>query len=266
MDFSKYRLEKLLHIVAGVIPGFVALSIYGAAVPGAFRWFWILGTVGYRTKLALAALVALLAGTTINTIVNVILYTVGYTAGSLLAHKQVGAPDVAPWRDPTWRAALSKVLDTPPKDTQFWWSGLYEFKKKQIEPLSGPQKEIALTGLEMERLQNLREDSEWHRWYNHYHQAVLQPSETDVVFYVQRGLHFNLETASVYALASMPFVAAIRHWWCICPALFWFVALVLSEFGSAKNITDRWATLDRQITFLSQLVQKGRGTSLDTTS
>jgi hypothetical protein len=253
MDISKYPLEKVLHIIAGVIPGLVVLWIYRVALPGAYDWFWSVGMLGYRTKLVIVLTVALLIGTTVNTLVNTILYCVGFTFGRLQQESQ--APEIAPWRDPTWRAALSKVLSTPPRDTQFWFSQLYQFKQQVTESLPVDQRSLALLQLETERLENVREDTEWKRWYEHYHMVVLQPSESDFVFYVQRGLQFNLETASLYALVSLPFVPGIRHWWCIGPALFWVLALVANEIGTTQNAINKWSTLDRQITYLTELAR-----------
>jgi len=255
MDLSKYPLEKLLHVVGGVIPGFVALLIYRTAVPGSFSWFSALGSLGYRTKLGIVLLVALLIGSTINAFVSSFLGGIGGAVGGV-TNKPHYAVKVAPWRDPTWRVALSKVLSDPPKDTQLWADWVYEMKRKAVESIPAAERGLALTKLESERLQNQREDWEWARWYEHYHMAVLQPSENDVLFHVQRGLHFNLETASLYALVSLFFVPAMRHWWCTLPACFWVFLLVVFEINGARSVMDKWSTLDRQITHLSGLARK----------
>jgi hypothetical protein len=67
MDFTKFPLEKLLFFVAGVIPGFVALLIFGLAHPAAFNWFFVLGFLGYKTKLCLILLVAFVVGNSLTT-------------------------------------------------------------------------------------------------------------------------------------------------------------------------------------------------------
>lgn len=253
MDLSKYPLQKLLHIVAAVIPGFVALWIHELAAPGSFGWLWTSNSLGYRTKLCIALLAMLLTGTTINTLVNMVLGAIGGAVGG--ARARATAPDTAPWRDSSWRAALSKLLqDAAPANTSFWFPRLYELKTQQVTiDTPEPQRGLALSKLERERLQNLSEDMEWERWYRQYHLALLQPSESDIVFYVQRGLQFNLQTASLYALASLAFVPEIRHWWVLVPALFWAVGLAGQEFYGVQNALNMWSTLDRQITYLAEL-------------
>lgn len=255
MDFSKYPLDKLLHIIAAVIPGFIALWVYQVAVPGAFRWFWSFGSLGYRTKVALVLVVALLAGTTLNTLVNMLLGGIGGAIGGARNHAGT-RPETAPWRDPAWRAALSKILPAPPKDTPFLFPRMYELRKQQVLDSVPPEgQRLVLLKLEAERLQSVREDMDWERWYQHYHLAVLRPSEADAVFYVQRGLQFNLETASLYVLASVAFVPGVRHWWCVAPAVFWAAALVATEWKGVVEALNHWSTLDRQITYLTELAR-----------
>ncbi len=69
MDLSKYPIHKLLYVVASVIPGFSALLIYRAAVPHCFDWFFSLGSLGYRTKVGIVLLTALLIGSTVTRLV-----------------------------------------------------------------------------------------------------------------------------------------------------------------------------------------------------
>lgn len=252
MDLSKYPLEKLLHIVASVIPGFVVLVIYHAAVPNSFTGFWSMGSVGYRTRLSIVLLLALVVGSTVNAIVNSLLGGIGGAVGAY-TYKHHYMVEFAPWRDPTWRAALSKVLREPPKNTLLWPDWFYEMKRKAAESAPGGPNALALTQVDSEMLQNRREDREWARWYEHYHTAVLQPRENDVVYYVQRGLQFNLQTASLYTLVSLFFVPAIRHWWCVLPASIWVALLIGSEVYGAKNVMNKWSTLDLQITHLTEV-------------
>jgi hypothetical protein len=66
MNLSRYPLERVFHLAAGVIPGFVVLLVFEAAHPGSFVWFFGLGFVGYRTKLATILLVAFVLGNTLT--------------------------------------------------------------------------------------------------------------------------------------------------------------------------------------------------------
>ena len=78
---------------------------------------------------------------------------------------------------------------------------------------------VAQANLDRERFDTQAEDSKWSQWYYHYHLKVLASRKRwDFQNYVQHGLVFNLETAAVYTLISVPFVPVIRHWWCITPA------------------------------------------------
>lgn len=111
MDFTKFPLEKLLFFVAGVIPGFVALLIFGLAHPAAFNWFFVLGFLGYKTKLCLILLVAFVVGNSLTTFLERFLAAIGGAIGGAAASRPYQAPyscNVAPWRDPSWRAILKK--------------------------------------------------------------------------------------------------------------------------------------------------------------
>jgi len=107
--------------------------------------------------------------------------------------------------------------------------------------------------VEVAKLKNQREDGEWARWYEYYHALVLRPADRDVLFHVQRGLHFNLQTAAVYLLLSTPIVPGIRRWWCILPAFLWAGFLVVEEFAGLQQWANKWSTLDKQITYLMEL-------------
>ena len=157
MDISKLRLDRLLYVIGGVIPGFVALLIYRVAAPNSFAWFLSLGSLGYQTKLGIVLVTALLVGRTLTAFLTVFLGVIGGVIGHRL-FKPPHALSTAPWRDPTWRAALSRVLGEPPKDTQRWQAWFYEQKLRQIESLPEAQQPLARTRLELERLENEGED------------------------------------------------------------------------------------------------------------
>ena len=251
-DLLKYPFEKLMHVLAAVIPGFVALSIYHLANPGPLVWFWTLGSLGYLTKIWIVSIVALLIGSTINTLVSAILS--GIRLVLQISPVEPQRPVVAPWRDPAWRAALSRVLPDPPTDSQLWCPGLHALKRKDaVDSVSSADRDAALAKVEGERMQIEKDDAEWERWYRHYHFVVQQPS--DFVSYVQRGLQFNLETASLYALVSLFFVPAIRHWWCVAPAAFWVCVLVGTEGWRTAKAIDLWFTLEEQIAYLVEHVR-----------
>jgi hypothetical protein len=252
MDLSKYPIQKLLFVAAGTIPGFVALLIYRAAAPHCFDWFLSLGSLGYRTKVGVVLLTSLPIGATVTRFVAGLIGGIEGAIGAVLS-KPSHVVKVAPWRETIWRAALSKVLREPPKSTMLWPDWFYAQSLQAIALLPEDQRAMAGTQLELDRLANQSEDAEWNRWYRYYHNRILFPAERDFLFEVQRGIHFNLQAAAVYVLGSAWFVPAVRAWWCMLPACFWFIVLIGEEWIGSQNAVNLWSTLDRQITFLSEL-------------
>ncbi len=257
MDWSKYPLEKLVYFVAGVIPGFVALLVYNAACPGVFTWFLSLGFLGYRTKIITILVTSFLVGNSLTSFLGAILGGIGGAIGGT-PYKAPHTHNIAPWRDPRWRAVLSKVLGADaPNNTSLMQPWLYEHQKAAINQQPDvAQRNMALFQLEGDKFSLERDDSEWSRWYDYYHSTVLRPSDLDVFFHVRRGLAFNLETTAVYLLISACFVHAVRQWWCILPSCLWTLILGASEWSEAKTMMDRWSTLAKQITYLSELSRR----------
>lgn len=103
MDWSKYRLDKLIYLAAGVIPGFTALLIFELNRPGAFDWFFQLGFLGYRTKLGLIMLVAFVIGHTLTSLLGAVLGAMGGAFGGVAGYLPPNFHETAPWRDSTWR-------------------------------------------------------------------------------------------------------------------------------------------------------------------
>jgi hypothetical protein len=259
MDWSKYPFEKLFFFIAGVIPGFIALLVFECAAPGSFKWFVALGFLGYRTKLAVILLTAFVIGNSMTTLLYKLLGAIGGAIGGYVGYKPPHSYDVAPWRDPGWRGVLKNYLGPDaPDDTWPMRKDLYDFRVQQISVQPPAQQVGALAALNLEKLKTERDDTDWARWYDQYHRTVLKPEDTDMVFHFQRGLNFNLETAAIYLLVSMIIVPQLRHWWTILPACFWTVSLMLEEVYSFRQMTNKWSTLNTQITYLSELSRKAR--------
>lgn len=257
MDLSKYPLEKLFFFVAGIIPGMAALLVFEVAAPGSFNWFFALGFLGYRAKIAVVLVTAFVVGNSMTTLLYKLLGAIGGAIGGYLGYKSPHSYDVAPWRDPGWRTALKNYLEAEaPDDTWPMRKDLYDFRVQQINAQPQDQQPGFLAALNFEKLKTERDDADWARWYDQYHRAVLTPQDTDVLFHFQRGLNFNLETAAIYLLVSMMIVPRLRHWWTILPACFWTISLVLEELVAFKQITNKWSTLNTQITYLSELSRK----------
>lgn len=255
---SKYPLEKLFYFVAGIIPGFVALLVYQQAVPDAFKWFFSVGFLGYRVKLAVATIVACIIGNTLTTFFSSFLGAIGGAVGSVLATRRTPQlsflEDVAPWRDARWRALAKKQLGAnAPDDTTIMSRQIFEQRSQMVELLPEGERESALIKLRLEKGKNDLDDMHWENWYDHYHHVILQPESRPTEWYVQNGFNFSLQTTSVYVLLSSPFVPSVRQWWCIGPACFWLFLLVAESYASVRRLFDKWATLDEQIRYLSGL-------------
>jgi hypothetical protein len=254
-DLSEYPLEKLVLFAAGVLPGFVALLVFEQAAPGSFGWFFSLPFLGYRTKLSLIVLVAFVVGNTMSAFLSSLFRWVGWIIGYTLGHlfyKPSHFHDVAPWRDPTWRGLVKSRLGTQaPNDTRLMPQEIFDLRKKMLEGLPEEQRSSALFDLVNERMDAAMDDANWARWYEHYHQLLIQPDDRDVVWHVRNGLNFNLQTASLYVLISALVVPSIRHWWCILPACMWVLDLVGEFCWLVKQFSDKWSTLPEQIKYLS---------------
>jgi hypothetical protein len=257
MDLSKYPIEKLFYFVAGIIPGFIALLIFNLVTPGSFGWFFTLGFLGYKTKLSLILLTAFVVGNSMTTFLTSLLGAIGGAIGARVAQQPYKPPysyDVAPWREPTWRAVLrNRLKEQTPKDTRPMSQELLELKRKGIDLLPEAQREAAHASLNLEKFDADIDDGNWSRWYDHYHEVVLNPEKRDLQWFVQTGLSFNLETAAPYVIVSVPFVPAVRHSWCIWPAAFWVVLLIAQSYSESIRYNNKWSTLSAQIRYLSEI-------------
>ena len=261
MDWSKYPLYKLSFFVAGVIPGFVALLIYQVAVPGSFAWFFHLCFLGYRMKLTLIILTAFVIGNSMTRFLYGTFAMVGGVIGRVVGRRPYKPPhtvSVAPWRDTRWRVALKKYLgNDAPKDTILMSQDLHNLKLQMANQQPPALVQRAIAEVENEKLSAEIDDLNWSRWYDHFHSLVLTSTERDFAFYVERGLHYNLQTASVYVLISACFVPILRYWWVLTPTLLWTFFLLMEEYGGLMQYLNKYSTTSKQITYLSELSRKG---------
>lgn len=253
MDASKYPLEKLAWLVCGIIPGLVALVIYQVHSPGHFTWFFSIGFLGYRAKLAVILSVALIVGHTIARTLNGILGAIGGAVGAGWAtthpYKPTASEEIAPWRDTRWRTALKKHLGSgSPPDTAPMRQSIYDTTLKLIDMMPQEKQALERLKLEQEKLQSESDDLKWSEWYIHYHKIVL--TRQDFASHIHAGLSFNLAAASVYVLICATFMPQLRHWWCLWPAVLWILIVAAENHNAFKKLTDEWSTLDDQIKYL----------------
>ena len=166
MELTKYPVERLFSFIAGIIPGFVALLIYQLAVPGSFGWFFTLGFLGYRTKLALILLTAFVIGNSMATFVRATMGAVGGVIGTRKAQKTPFEPAhqyrVAPWRDARWRGVIrAKLGSRTPNDTRPLFDELLTLKRQAIDLLPPEQRQQAHANINLEKLNAEIDDGLW---------------------------------------------------------------------------------------------------------
>jgi hypothetical protein len=255
MDLSKYPLEKVFYFVAGIIPGFAALLIFQLAAPGTFTWFFTLGFLGYKTKLALILLVAFVIGNSMASFLRGTLGMIGGVIGGVVSQPYVPpqTQTIAPWRDPRWRTVLKKQLGAQvPNDTRLINDDFFNQRREIINLQPEPQRAAAIHALSQEKLLTEIDDGAWQQWYDHYHRIVLSDPERDFQWYVGHGLAYNLETTAVYVVLSAFVVPAVRHWWSLGPAIFWVLILFSQEYTGMRRYFDPWSTLSEQIGYLDR--------------
>jgi hypothetical protein len=256
MELSKLPIEKVFFFIAGIIPGFVALLLFDLAHPGSFLWFFGMGFLGYKTKLGIILLTAFVIGNSMTTFLSAFLGAAGGIMGAKIAKEPYKPPEsfkLAPWRDKRWRTALRRRLgQQTPKDTVLMGEEIFNIRVQAVGMMPEAERPMALTALSLEKLGTEMDELAWAGWYDRYHHRVLISRDNwDVQRHVLHGLNFNLETTALYTLLSTPFVASLRHWWCILPAVFWTLILIAEQFDSLRRFKDPWSTLTQQIDYLS---------------
>jgi hypothetical protein len=127
---------------------------------------------------------------------------------------------------------------------------IVDLRTKIANNLPPAQQQEAITALHLERLAAESDDLDWVVWYSHYHKIILEPSR-DVIWHVNTGLAFSLETAALIVLISATVVPSVRRWWCILPCCMWLFLFVLDQVFAAKKALDKWSTLSDQVKYLS---------------
>jgi hypothetical protein len=209
MDLSKYELEKAFFFFAGIIPGSTALLIFALAHPGAFEWLFREEFLGYRSKLVLIGLIAFVVGNSMSALLGGFLGAIGGAIGGWHStSRPYVAPylqEIAPWRDHRWRVALANRLATKaPNDTSILPDDIWNQRRKLTDYLPEADRPKALFEIDSEKLNTEKDDLNWEQWYEHYHHIVAldRHRKWGLDDYFRRGLYFNLQTASLYALLS----------------------------------------------------------------
>jgi hypothetical protein len=256
MNLIKYQIDKLVYFIAGIIPGLTALLICDLARPGTHQWFFSQPYLTYTTQLSLVLFVAFVLGFSLTTFLRMLLGGLGGVIGKFTKRfylLQAPSYVAAPWHDTRWRTVLRRHLGSgAPKDTRPIHPDIFEGRKKLIELMPNPQeREMAMFNLNSEKLDAEIEDMKWERWYDQYHQRVLEPDPRDLFFHVGWGLRANFYSAAFVALIASPFVPPLQHWWVWGLTSGWLLLLVAEEYAWFDKRRDQWTTLNAQIKYLS---------------
>jgi hypothetical protein len=253
MERSNYPLEKMVSFVASVVPGFTALLTFQMAAPGSFSWFFHLGFLGYRAKLAVIVLMACVIGFSMTTFVRIVLSALGGAIESKRTPKPSYVYPIAPWRDPRWRMALKGYLGPQaPEDTLLVTQELFDQKRTALDLQAEPARSLALKNLTIQKSKTELDDFYWAQWYDHFHRVVLEPSDRDFAN-VRSVLNINLGTAGLCVLIGSIPVPSLRQWWSLVLAVGWTIVLIGQEFKDQDKYRSQWSTLSTQIKYLFEV-------------
>ena len=91
-----------------------------------------------------------------------ILSGLGGAIAGVIGYKPNHMYDVAPWRNPRWRVAVSKVLgEDTPADSPFLTEWFYDYRLQLIGQQPEAVRTAAIVELNRERLESWENDSEW---------------------------------------------------------------------------------------------------------
>lgn len=256
MELMKYKLERFVVVMAAIVPGLTAMWVYYIAVPSSYQWLKASRFFGERSPLFLTLLVAFVVGYTTTSVLSSFLGFIGGVFGSYRKYVYRAAHEytIAPWRDHRWRIALKGVLGSDaPRDSHLLADEVVKLRTNWANQLAQPQRGTELSDLAQEKLQTEIDDTQWERWYDHYHHRVLLDYDAiDVMKGVYDGLSLNFAATGIYLLVSSIKVPELRHWWILIPAAYWVVVLCVQSYVVVRNLDDKWSSLDTQIKFLSQ--------------
>ena len=120
MEWLKITLERLFGFIVAVIPGGVVLVLFGIHHPQWAIAIRDISYLGYRTKITLTLVIALITGWTVITMFTAITGGLeGAFAGMFQKWLAGEAPKYPPWRNKNWRALLIKHLGSAaPEDLE----------------------------------------------------------------------------------------------------------------------------------------------------
>jgi len=264
IDFGKFPFEKAVHLLAKVLPGFALLFVYDAKNSGAITNILSLPYLGYATRLWLLIAVCFILGYTLSSVLSTVVGGVGGAIGALWASiarsKHPYEYQVAPWRDPNWRAAYcSRFGSAAPKDlTLIVPRDAAELLRlsQPLPPNLADQQKLAeqLTvqinaGLKaaIEAIQN---DTDWRMRYEDIKLKVLFQQPLEPIEEVIGRLDSDFSVASAVLIVGAALSANLRIWWLMLLATGWLIVGVLRFSAKAYQILAPWSTLSAQIEML----------------
>ena len=264
IDFGKFPFEKAVHLLTKVVPGFALLSVYNAKNPSAITGLLSLPYLGYATRVWLMISICFVLGYTLFTVVNSVGGALAGAIGALWGYfarsRHPYEYQVAPWRDPTWRAAyISRFGSEAPKNLTLVLprhaAELLESRQPLPAGLADHQRLAEQITLQINSelkaaIDAITNDTDWRMCYERMKFMVLFQRPLEAIEEVLGQLDSDFSIASIIVIVGAALSNQFRVWWLMFPATGWLVVGVLRFCAKVYQFTYPWSTLRAQIELL----------------
>ena len=249
MEWIKITVDRLFGFLTALIPGSAALYLFALHYPHSIKQFWLIGYLGYQTKITISLFSMFLVGWTISTALNSFLGAIGGAIGGLTRMKE---SEFKPWHDKNWRALLTKYLsDAAPPDIQPISETVLQSELESINQyLDSDERVQRSLDAVMRKNEADLNDFMWSRWWTQFH--IMLALDFDPITKMRMSLTHNFQAASIIILCSIPFNPSLNQWWLIAICVFWIVLMVIEGISFLFFIRNPWSTLYRQMAYLEK--------------
>lgn len=264
LDFGKLPVEKAVHLLTKVLPGFALLFLYNSKVPGTVSHALSLPFLGYATRIWLLVAICFTLGYSLSTVLKTVISAAAGALGALWAswarRRHPYNYQIAPWRDSNWRSAYkSRFGPDAPKDITLVLplnaAQLLEMSQP-LPPNLGNQQHLA-EQITMQINSDLKaaidaitNDIEWRMCYERIKLKVVFDQPLEAIEEVMGGLDSDFSLASALVLLGTAISPQFRAWWLLAPAIGWLIVSVLRFCAKAYQFAQPWNTLTAQIDLL----------------
>ena len=264
LDFAKFPFEKSVHLLTKFLPGFALLYVYNTRSPGAITNILSLPYLGYATRLWLLIAICFTSGYTFSVFLNSFASAAAGAGGALWAsfarNKHPYAYQVAPWRDPNWRAAYIKRFGSnAPKDTTLVLPGNAAELLRLSQPLPpnavdqqklAEQITLQINSELKTAVDAIINDTAWRMCYERLKFKVLFESPAQPIDEVFGRLDSDFSLASAVLIVGSVLSVHLRVWWLMVPAVAWLAISILRFCVRIYQIVEPWNTFTKQMELL----------------